>query len=121
MLVVGAGSLLRLRVKTRASRFITFRNRAKFAIHERSRNTTNICRPEVAIIITSPGIVGSRKLRELRNNLVEPGTANNLHHVIVKTILLSNTKDRHDVGMVKLGGSLCLAPESTQMLFVEQR
>ncbi len=58
-------------------------------------------------------------LPELTNENVEGVAVDELHGVVMRAPLAADGEDRHDVGVVQLGGSLGLLPESLEVFRIE--
>src|SRR5262245_19829922 len=60
-------------------------------------------------------------LPQQAQNLVESLATDELHGVIVDALARVNVEDRNDVGVVKPGGSPCLAAKPTETQRIERR
>ena len=119
---IGCGARLAVRVVNEVEGIVGFRQRPQFAVHQRSRDAADIRGAFGAQhgwngFDTTTG----RILLELRNDFIDPSPANNLHHVVVKAVLLAHAQNRHDVCVVQLGRRLCLAAKTPQLFVVEER
>ena len=71
----------------------------------------------------SGGIRGPRIVvrRGFASQLLQGRSLDQLHHVEVQSLFAADREDRHDVGMVQLGGGQSLVFEAHQLPFVEHR